>query len=125
VDTISNAVSRKEPPTSIFDRAAFKKRMLDNEEIIKQIIAGILQSMPKMIDELRQYITDGDIDNTRRLAHTIKGAAANLGCELLRQAALKMELASKSDDMKKVSELMPGLENEWIKLEPVLQEACL
>lgn len=116
---------RKDPATSVFDRAAFKKRMLDDEEIIKQIITGILQSIPKMINELRQSIADGDMESAGRHAHTIKGAAANLGCELFRVAALKMEVASKSDDMRKISELMPGLEEEWTKLEPVLQDACV
>ena len=114
-----------DPDKAVFDRAAFKKRMLDDEEIVKKIITGILQTMPAMMDQLRQYIADKDIDSAGRQAHTIKGAAANLGCALLREAALKMEMASTSDDMGKISELMPGIEEEWAKLEPVLKEACV
>jgi HPt (histidine-containing phosphotransfer) domain-containing protein len=116
--------SRKDPQKAVFDRAAFKKTMLDNEEIIKQIIAGILESIPKMIDELRQYIADGDIDNARRLAHSVKGAAANLQCELMRKSALEIEMGSKSQSIEKISGLLPALEVEWAKLEPLLKEEC-
>ena len=125
MDTNMVEGSRNIPPKDVFDRAAFKKRMLDDEEIIKEIIVGILQTVPGMIDELRIFIADGDIHNAGRQAHTIKGAAANLGCALLREAALKIELALKSEGMENISELMSGLEKEWTRLEPVLKDASV
>jgi HPt (histidine-containing phosphotransfer) domain-containing protein len=124
VDTNVVDESREASQKAVFDRAAFKKRMLDDEEIIKKIITGILQTIPGMIDELRIYIADGDIHSAGRQAHTIKGAAANLGCELLRKAALEIEMASKSESIPKITGLLPALENEWAKLEPVLKDAC-
>jgi len=109
--------------TEIFDFLTFKKRMLDEEEIVRQIISSILGRMPGMIDELRKFVEQGDVNDAGRQAHKIKGAAANLGCELLRKAALKLESAAKSESIDRISELIPNLEKEWERLKPVLQEA--
>jgi HPt (histidine-containing phosphotransfer) domain-containing protein len=111
--------------TDIFDFATFKSRMLDEEEIVKHIISGILSRMPGMIKELREFVEQGDVDNAGRQAHKIKGAAANLGCELFRKAAFKIELAAKSEGIDRITELMSSLEVEWERLKPVLQEALL
>ena len=40
---------------------------------------------------LRQYLASGAFDDLRRLAHTIKGIAATLGADSLRQSALNLE----------------------------------
>lgn len=103
-----------------FDYASFRKRMLDDDEIILKIISGILDRMPKMIGELKEYIDGKDVENAGRLAHTIKGAAANMGCDLLRRAALSIESASESGKIDKIKPLFPILENEWTQLEPIL-----
>lgn len=109
--------------TEIFDFVSFKKRMLDEEEIVKHIISGILDRMPGMIDELKEFIEQGDVNDAGRQAHKIKGAAANLGCELFRKAALRIELAAKSEGIDRITELMPNFEMEWDRLKTVLQEA--
>jgi len=44
------------------------------------------------------------------IAHTIKGAAATLGCEQLRSAALQMEKYGKSGAVDRAVELLPSIE---------------
>ncbi len=89
------------------------KRLCGNEDIIKMF----LKKFPK--DEsftgLVKALGDGETETAFRMAHTLKGIAANLGLQTLYEkssAVTEFLRAGNADDAKKA---MPELEAEYDK----------
>jgi HPt (histidine-containing phosphotransfer) domain-containing protein len=54
--------------------------------------------MPRQIAALKDHLASGDSAGVERQAHTIKGAAANVGGEALRAAAAAVERTARDRD---------------------------
>jgi CheY-like chemotaxis protein/HPt (histidine-containing phosphotransfer) domain-containing protein len=83
----------------IFDRAGMLARLMDDEALAHTVVEGFVEDIPRQIELLRRYIQAGDTTGAERQAHTIKGASANVGGEVLRAAAFEMEKAAKEGDL--------------------------
>ena len=53
---------------------------------------------PKTVEDLRTALEANDREAARRHAHSIAGAAGNLGAESLRQVAKELEIALKEPE---------------------------
>jgi len=107
----------------VFDRAALMQRLMDDEELAGIIIASFLQDIPLQIQALKDFLGSGDVSGAERQAHTIKGAAANIGGEALRAVAFEMEKHGKAGDLAAVKSGMNELEQQFERLREVLQKA--
>jgi HPt (histidine-containing phosphotransfer) domain-containing protein len=67
-------------------------------------------------------LKEKDCEKIRMQAHTIKGAAANIGAEVLRQTASTMERAAEKRDFAEITSLMPELEKQYAVLRKVLEK---
>jgi signal transduction histidine kinase/DNA-binding response OmpR family regulator len=83
----------KEVDSAVWDRAGVLARMAGNAKAVEIIIEATFENMPHQIQELQGHLDAGDLESSVRLAHTIKGAAANAGAEALRTVALAIEKA--------------------------------
>ena len=107
--------------SSIFDRAAMLERLMDDEELARTILDGFLEDIPRQIEALRGYLEAGDAPGAGRQAHTIMGAAANVGGERLREAAFEMEKAAKAGDLSAVKARMADLEAQFGRLKEAMR----
>ncbi len=105
-----------EPTPLSFDYRSFMDRLMGDAALAKEIIAGFLEDMPVQILKLRTFVDSGDLQSAMRQAHTIKGASANVGGELLRMVAATMETAAGSGDRDALSQGFVELEREFGKL---------
>jgi CheY-like chemotaxis protein/HPt (histidine-containing phosphotransfer) domain-containing protein len=92
-----NEKSQQAHVIPVFDRAGLVNR-LGGEELVDKFITKFKSSMPSYLDKLHAEITSGSANSIKAAAHTIKGLAANIGAEQVRQAALDIEMATKSVD---------------------------
>ncbi|MDP8237347.1 MAG: histidine kinase N-terminal 7TM domain-containing protein [Candidatus Erginobacter occultus] len=76
---------------SVYDRAGFLARIMDDEELAREVEITFLEDIPLQLERLEAAAAAGDRETVRRQAHKIKGAAANLGAGALREAALRVE----------------------------------
>jgi len=106
----------------IFDRQAFMERMMGDEELVRAAISVFLEDMPRQIDALEKYLVAGDATDAGRQAHTIKGAAANLGGEALKAVAARIEQLIKSREIKTAQQQGNELKEEFFKLTAVKQK---
>ena len=81
---------------------------------------AFLRDTPRQIEELAQLIATGDWTASGHQAHKIKGAAANVGGEIMRDIALKMELAGKVGDGEAVKRLEPALRHSFAQLQQTI-----
>ncbi|TRZ84426.1 Hpt domain-containing protein [bacterium] len=108
------------PP--VFDRQAFMARMMGDEDLAKDIIAGFLEDIPKRILALRGYLDRGDAGSAGGQAHAIKGAAANVGGMALSAVASEIEEAGKAGRREELAALVPEMERRFALLKIRMRE---
>jgi len=87
--------------------------LLDGDrEAVAEILAEFETDAPRQAAEAREALAVGDADLTRRCAHTLKGASANVGAESLRAAAYDLERAAAAGDLAGGADLTARLEEE-------------
>jgi len=108
-----NQVSGKTPHPAIFNHTEFIVRMMDDEDVAKQIAMVFLDDIPQQISTLKGFLNKDDAAGAGRQAHSIKGACANVCAESLRTLAFDLEKAGKSDDLQTIRARLPELEKEF------------
>jgi CheY-like chemotaxis protein/HPt (histidine-containing phosphotransfer) domain-containing protein len=92
------------PVIPVFDRAGLAER-LGGEDLVDIFLNKFRAGMPGYLDKLRSELDSGRADAVRAEAHAIKGLAANIGAEQVRQAALDIEMAAKAGDLEHLEAL--------------------
>lgn len=106
----------------IFNGSDLIRRLMGDEDLAKPVIAGFVDDIPKQIKLLKGYLLNGDAQAVQRQAHTIKGAAANVSCGNLMDAALEVEKAGKAGDLDRATTLMPRIEEQFVILIKTLKQ---
>jgi PAS domain S-box-containing protein len=105
----------------VFDKAALMHRLMDDDELANLIISGFLEDMPVQINRLKAGLEDGDVTLVERQAHSIKGAASNMGGDALRDIAAELEKSAKTSDLSGVQALMGELDLQFARLRAELE----
>ena len=100
----------------IFDRAGMMERLMNDEDLVRMIVEGFLGDIPRQMEVLRGCLDAGDRLGAERQAHTIKGAAANVGGNDLCAVAFEIEKAAEAGDLKAAGEHLPELESAFDRL---------
>ena len=109
------------PEGVVFDRTTLIDRLMGDRAVAQTILEGFLEDIPGRMTELRGAVERGDSLVTRRLAHTIKGAAVNVGAFALEDVAQRMEDFAAAENLIKVISLLPDLDEQF----KVLQETIM
>jgi signal transduction histidine kinase/DNA-binding response OmpR family regulator/HPt (histidine-containing phosphotransfer) domain-containing protein len=110
------------PATPIFDRAGMLARLMDDEELIRLVVDGFLEDLPRQITALKAALEARDAPGVERQAHTLKGASANVGGERLREVAYEMEQAARAGDLNAAGIYLAELEAEGMRLTHAMTE---
>jgi signal transduction histidine kinase/CheY-like chemotaxis protein/HAMP domain-containing protein len=91
-------VAGPDPPVlSGIDTAAALKRTGGNLQRYESLLRRFAESQAKVVDDIRAAMDAKDDSTARRLAHSLKGAAANLGLSALAEVAARAESALESN----------------------------
>lgn len=112
--------SAEGPP--VFDRQGLMARLMDDEDLVRMIVAAFLKDIPKQISVLKGYTVQGKAEQAGSQAHKIKGAAANVGGVALSAVAFEMEKAGQAGRLAEVAALMPELEEQFELLKAQMRE---
>uniref|UniRef100_C6E2J4 Hpt protein n=1 Tax=Geobacter sp. (strain M21) TaxID=443144 RepID=C6E2J4_GEOSM len=100
-------------PPPVFDRAGLLYRVGD-PEFIGVFVEKYLASTEQLLGLLRQAIADGDQDGMHLHSHSIKGAAASIGAEVMRSIAFEMEKkGAQQEDVEGMTRLYQDLEEAF------------
>ena len=110
-----SAPARHEPPP-VFDRENMMSRLMDDEGMMLEILDIFLKDMPVEMDRLARLVADGDTRAAGEQAHKIKGAAANICGEALREIVASMEKAGARGDIALLRRSMPVAMHEFTRL---------
>ncbi len=113
---VIDAAASKESDLPVFDRTSMMARLMDDLELARTVAEGFLSDIPRQIEVLREYLNAGDAPGGERQAHNIKGAAASVGGERLREVAIELEKTARAGDMDGARARMTRLEAEFDRL---------
>ncbi len=80
---------------SYFDYEALSEKIGLPIKMIERLVESFMDDSPKVLDKLREAVSNEDMANIELYAHSIKGSAANLSLETLVNEAKEMEIAAK------------------------------
>ncbi len=106
----------------VFDRAGLLARLIGDEELGKTVVGGFLADMPGQIQALKHCLAANDAAGAVRQVHTIKGASANVGGDVLRTLARETEQAARADGLGAVLERLPDIESQFARLKEAMLE---
>ncbi len=98
------------------------KRLLDDEDLVQIVINEFLADIPRQIQILKDALAAEDTALSTRQAHSIKGAAANVGGDALCAVASAMEKEGKVGDLSMVGARLTDLEDEFARLKAAIEE---
>ncbi len=105
-----------EPAVQIFDRALLPKRLMGDEELAHTICTMFIEDTPQQLSAIEQALEQGDLVEVGKLAHRLKGAAANLTAVRVQQIAHEMERAGNAGHSSLLVNLLPQLQQAFSKL---------
>jgi CheY-like chemotaxis protein/HPt (histidine-containing phosphotransfer) domain-containing protein len=108
-----------DPP--VFDMEGVLERLMGDQDLAWAVIDGFLVDNRSQMQELQSFLSNRDVDGSRRQAHSIKGAAATVGAERLRTTAFAMEQAAQAGDLRTVETAMGELEANFVDFESAVK----
>ena len=118
-----DAFTQEKDGKLIFDRAAFLDRVMNDQDLAREVVEGFLGDIPDQIAQLNHFIVAGDSRLVEAQAHKIKGAAAAVGGEALRAVAAMLEMAGKRGDGEAFKAGLPELDRQFDALKEAMKGA--
>lgn len=101
----------------IWDRESMLARVMGDEDLLHFIAQSFLADAPLQVEALGQYTQMGDFEGVANQAHTLKGAAANVGGERLRTAVYHLEEAAVVGQPTAVAAQLRAVQEAFTELE--------
>jgi len=116
-----DAAGVEETPLTVFDRAGFFSRAMDDEELASLLVQTFLTDAPVQIEALTTALAAGETRQAEKLAHRLRGATANMGAEALREQARMMEEAGKAENLAGMKLILPEFITQYELLKDALK----
>lgn len=97
-----------------------RHRMMHDENIVHQVLLSFSRTLDTQMASIREALSTGECTAVFQAAHALKGAAANLGAEPLRDACATLEHAARNNLPANFPEQLAGLELAATRLRAVL-----
>jgi PAS domain S-box-containing protein len=93
-----------------------------DSDLVRDLLASFEKEVLNKLALLRSALAGNDLSGMHKAAHTLKGTAANLSCERVRQVAYEIEmLARDQQNPEKIPPLLDRLAEEIRKFQAMLQ----
>jgi PAS domain S-box-containing protein len=110
-------------PPCVWDRSGMMIRLANDAQLARMVIDTFLDDIPDQMAKLRGYIETGDVLRAGHQAHSIRGAAANVGGEAFGATAFEIENAAVAGNLESAEDRMAELETEFKRLRTSMEEA--
>ncbi|MFH1852264.1 MAG: PAS domain S-box protein [Candidatus Neomarinimicrobiota bacterium] len=104
------------PTDDRFDPSQLLERLDHDREVYRQIMMAFLEDVPEKLLALQEALKQQDFKVIRMIAHTLKGAALNIGAHAFCDLAFELERSGTAQDTNSVQEILHTLKNDYKKL---------
>ena len=102
------------PEPKIIDPQAMERlKEWGGDKLAGQMVRLFLKNSGVRMDQIRQGCVAGDLAEAERGTHSLKSSAANIGAEIVRTFATRIESAALDDDIDEVRRILPELETAY------------
>jgi HPt (histidine-containing phosphotransfer) domain-containing protein len=105
-----NNLTPHEIPENVLNVDSALEMLGGDMDLLREVVEMFLTDLPNKLEELRTGIAQSDPDKVRRVAHSLKGAAANIAAEDVRSSAFEIEQLASNGDLDSVVTRVPELE---------------
>ena len=81
----------------------------NDEKLLRELMGLLEESVNQGLQKIETALAAGQAQEVTVAAHSVKGAAANLAVESIREVAFRLETAGKAGDLDQVRDLVPQL----------------
>jgi CheY-like chemotaxis protein len=129
---LSDALSRARPlrdirtasaeaPGASLDATAIESvRELGGDDFLTEVIDTFLSDAPALVATLRTTYEQGDTEELRRAAHTLKSNGQTFGAARFSEVCLEVEQRARGGELDGTAELLDRVEQEYAALEKTL-----
>jgi PAS domain S-box-containing protein len=93
----------------------------DDAELLPALIDTFLRDVPQLVDSARRGLQQGQADEVRRAAHTLKSNGATFGAMGLSELSRQLESLARSGTLEGTAELIARLEAEYEQVRIALE----
>jgi HPt (histidine-containing phosphotransfer) domain-containing protein len=93
-----------------------------DDEFVRSLIDLFLTETPRRLDEMRKARARSDWHSVAAIAHTVQGAAANLGASALERRCERIGALIHAGRLADLDLLMSGLDEELVRLAAALEK---
>ena len=104
----------------VLDRAGLFERAMDDAQLAADLLEAFLHEYPGLRAALQSAIGSHDVIAMMNVAHTIKGAAANVGALRVAHAAARVEHQAAADPASRLGDLFLALDRHLVEFERVV-----
>jgi len=115
-------LEKQQSKEEVLDWAGFLDRVMDDQDLAKNIFNTFLNETPKRIEIIQKSVENGDVLIAEREAHTLKGSSANVGAVILQDIAHKIEISANDEDLTMAASFLPILERQFMILKGIFNE---
>ena len=112
----------REFASRVWDRSLLLERVLGDEALAEDVVAGFVSDMPERFAALEKAVAAGDFGETENLSHALKGAAGSVSAEALMRVAKEMEKKAKESDLDALRTILPAVMWEYERLKSALEK---
>jgi response regulator RpfG family c-di-GMP phosphodiesterase len=106
----------------VLDREEIQDRVGGDTKLLHELIDLFFADCPRMWQNVRDALSQGDAVKLSRAAHTLKGSIGVFGAHSAREAAERVEQLARNGDFAHAAEAVTQLETELERLKPTLLE---
>ncbi len=88
------------------------KTMGSKKEFLTKLFTVFLRDEPARVLKIKDALESGQMEELKYLAHSLKGAAATMGADRVKDACLKLEHSALSGNSSKAEQDLQSLESE-------------
>jgi HPt (histidine-containing phosphotransfer) domain-containing protein len=107
----------------VVDWSAARRNIPGGAEGARELAAMMVDECPRLLDEVRQALADGDATRARLSAHTLRGAAQHFVAEETVAAATEMETLADAGNLDAARDALRHLETVVKRLAAALADA--
>jgi PAS domain S-box-containing protein len=88
--------------------------------LVRELISTFLMDAPGLVGELRSSFEQGDLEELRRVAHTLKSNGRTFGATRLAALSEELELSAQTEQLSGAVDLVTRIEREYARVEAAL-----
>jgi len=96
-----------------FNKEELFERFGKDEEMIQLVLDSFFEEAPELIKKIEKAVQSNNIEETRLSCHALKGSAANVNADLLKNAALELETLANEEQFDSFTQTFKQIQNEY------------